>query len=259
MFLLPFLRSKPLAFRKCTSLSITRGANISMPILGTDNRTHEIEPMKLNFKNLNILVVGDLSLDVAIEGIVERISPEAPVPVVLQEKRKVALGCAGNVAAALRALGAQVTLVGVVGVDSAAKELVTFCKEKGVVCRFVADDERPTITKTRIFARHSQLLRVDREEARLIAPVVERQVIEKIAKVKNPDFIIVSDYRKGTLTPRVMKALHQFGKEKIVADFKPQNAELFQGIFAIVPNLKEAHELTGLVGAEKKTAEKIAK
>ena len=212
-----------------------------------------------NFNNLHILVIGDVALNIAISGSVDRISPEAPVPVVLEASRKLTLGCAAGVADCVAALGARATLLGVIGDDDEAKDIVRLCKEKNITVGFVRDVARPTIRKTRIFARHRQLLRIDAEKIDILSAEIEKKLIAEIEAAKTPDFIIVSDYHKGTLTSAVMDALRgRFGADKIIADFKPANAPLLDNIFAITPNLKEAYELTGVLGVEDATAERIA-
>ncbi len=213
----------------------------------------------LNFKDVHILVLGDLALNIAISGSVERISPEAPVPIVLEASRKLTLGCAGGVADCAAALGARVTLLGVVGDDEDSEDMIRLCKEKNIMTGFVCDSSRPTIRKTRVFAKHHQLLRIDAEKQHIINSEIEKKLIVEVEKVEHPDFIIVSDYHKGTLTVSVMDALRRFGEGKIIADFKPQNEDLIRRVFAVTPNLKEAYELTGMFGSDESMATEIAK
>lgn len=119
-----------------------------------------------SFKNKKILVVGDIILDQHIRGLVNRISPEAPVPIVLQEGEPTfSPGGAANVASNLRSLGARVTLVGRVGCDSEAKILLASLKKGGIATKGIFQDHStPTIVKTRIVSQHQQILRLDREK-----------------------------------------------------------------------------------------------
>src|SRR3989338_5690310 len=155
------------------------------------------------FKNKNILVVGDLILDQHIRGSVSRISPEAPVPIVLQEGHtSYAPGGAANVANNLRTLGAHVALVGRVGADAESGILLSELRKKKISTRAVFTDESvPTTLKTRIIAHHQQVVRLDREK---VLPVSDQRVYKKIlAFIRNNintfDAIIISDYGKGMI------------------------------------------------------------
>src|SRR3989344_4895686 len=116
------------------------------------------------FKGKKILVYGDVMLDLYIRGDVERISPEAPVPVIIERSREYVLGGAGNVAANIASLGGVVTLVGVIGDDTEGKIIREMCREYGIDTRFIAEPDRPTALKARAVAKRHQLLRIDREK-----------------------------------------------------------------------------------------------
>src|SRR3989338_8078535 len=118
---------------------------------------------KLNFSNITILVLGDVALDGYIHGNVERMSPEAPAPVLLESSRNYVLGCAANVANNIASLGGKVILAGVVGDDKEGKNIAALCKKQGIVPLLAIDPARPTTVKTRIIASLEQLVRVDRE------------------------------------------------------------------------------------------------
>jgi len=192
------------------------------------------------FKNLKVLVVGDLILDRYLFGKVERISPEAPVPIVEVEREEFRLGGAGNVASNLRALGVETYLCGVVGVDYASSIIRGLLKEKGVKDLVVEDLQRPTTEKTRIISMSQQLLRIDSESKKKIEGEVLKKVLERLDI--EVDGIIVSDYAKGVVCKEVMDRV----KEKEIffsIDPRPINKELYMGAYLMTPNEKEAKEM----------------
>src|SRR5262245_23473277 len=159
------------------------------------------------FAGRRILVLGDLMLDRYLWGRVDRISPEAPVPVVEVERETAALGGAGNVAANLRALGAQPVLVGVVGEDDDGVRLMEALDARGVATDgIVRDATRPTTVKTRIVAHAQQVVRADREtRVDLAGPALER-LLERIdAVIPECEGMVVSDYGKGVITPPTLE------------------------------------------------------
>lgn len=198
------------------------------------------------FNKKHILVVGDLILDQYIQGSVSRISPEAPVPVVLEEKSFVTPGGAANVAHNLRSLSAKVSIVGRVGKDSEGRVLISELKKKGIKTDGIFINSRvPTITKTRVIAQHQQVVRIDREKSRLgLSPKLEAQIKKFVKKNINKfDAIILSDYGKGLLTPELVGffcALAISKKKVITVDPKVEHFTYYQGVTAITPNLKEA-------------------
>lgn len=198
------------------------------------------------FAGKRILVYGDVILDRYIFGQVERISPEAPVPVVKVAGEESRLGGAGNVAANLDKLGACGLLLGVVGSDGYADEIARIKKEGNLVIR---DAGNATIVKTRIISQRQQIVRVDREaKIRLDAAVLAK--IEAEIKTAAVDGIIVSDYAKGTVNAEVMallKAKAAAGGIPIVVDPKPPHFPLYRGVTGLTPNLKEAEEMAGRV------------
>ncbi len=189
------------------------------------------------FKRLKVLVVGDVILDRYVFGKVERISPEAPVPVVEVQREEFRLGGAGNVAHNLSSLGVRVYLLGVVGQDYGRHIIRGLLKEVGVEDLTVEDPHRPTTEKTRIVAVSQQLLRVDVEERRALEGEVLKKVLERLDL--DVDGIIVSDYAKGV----VVKSLMDRIREKRVffaVDPRPQNKHLYVGASLMTPNEKEA-------------------
>ncbi|WP_457639950.1 D-glycero-beta-D-manno-heptose-7-phosphate kinase [Persephonella sp.] len=195
-----------------------------------------------NFKNKKILVVGDLILDKYLWGEVERISPEAPVPVVDVRKETVNPGGASNVAWNLSSLGAQTYMAGVVGKDENGKILERLLIEKNIKPVTVVDESRPTTEKTRIIAVSQQLLRIDRESKENLDKSVESLLVENIKDILPVvDAVIVSDYGKGVVSAALMEFLKNSGKPVFV-DPKPSNFYLYEGITVMTPNRKEAYQ-----------------
>ena len=193
------------------------------------------------FSEKKILVVGDLILDKYLWGEVERISPEAPVPIVDVKEESLKLGGACNVAWNISTLGAEVYIVGVVGKDENGKILKNMLKENKIKSLVVADPRRPTIEKTRVLAVSQQLLRIDRESKDKIDNGIINNLIKNIDKViTEVDGIIVSDYGKGVITQEVMSFLLSTGKPVFV-DPKPDNFSLYRNITIMTPNRKEAY------------------
>jgi rfaE bifunctional protein kinase chain/domain len=198
-----------------------------------------------------VMVIGDLMADHYIWGKVSRISPEAPIPVVHVQEETWRLGGAANVAANLRALGAQVSLVGVVGKDAMATRLRAMLEERGInPSALVEDESRPTIQKTRVIAQHQQVVRVDREkQAWLDAKTREALVAKALEAAKGVDAILFSDYAKGVLTQPVVSKLIELGKAQgsvLSVDPKPANISLFRGSSIITPNQGEAQAASGI-------------
>lgn len=212
------------------------------------------------FSKKKILVIGDVMLDEYRVGTADRISPEAPIPVLLQKSVRYVLGGAGNVAANAAALGAHVTLMGIVGTDGPAKVVRNLCREKNIAPRFLIDMDRPTTTKIRFVSGHHQLVRIDIEDTHVLTGKEETQMVALIRKLSKHDFVIVSDYAKGCITKKVLDALRaKFGAHHIIADMKPRNAPLFEGILAITPNVKEAAELSGIMALTNAHALRVVK
>lgn len=205
-------------------------------------------------KGLKVLVVGDLILDRYLYGRVERISPEAPVPVVEVEREEVRLGGAGNVANNLVSLGAKTYIAGVVGDDRGGDLILSMLRERGIEPLLVID-RRPTTEKTRVVSRSQQLLRIDREERKRIQGKTLKKIREIVAEVEC-DGIVVSDYAKGVITEEVMKAVKEKGVFFAV-DPRPINRELYTGADLMTPNEKELREMTDPLSDE--TTEALGK
>lgn len=202
------------------------------------------------FVGKNILVVGDIFLDRWIHGVVERLNPEAPVPILHAKREKNATGGAGNSAKNAAMLGATATCIGVVGNDEAAELLEKSAHDEGYTPVVVRNKNTATIVKKRYIVGSQQLLRVDYEELMELPGDVEDKLIEEItAHVASADAIIVSDYAKGTISESIAHALMQCMKERnipMMVDVKPSRVSYFTGATYMSPNRKEAHEYLGI-------------
>ncbi|MBX7150204.1 D-glycero-beta-D-manno-heptose-7-phosphate kinase [bacterium] len=207
---------------------------------------------KDNFRNIlysdrqpKILVVGDIILDKYIWGVVERISPEAPVQVVHVQRENIALGGATNVAHNLAVIGCDVTMLGVIGNDDDGSTLKSELAAKTIRTDGVfVDTQRPTTTKTRVVAGNQQVVRIDHEVADNISQEIENQISAFLKKyIQNFDLVILSDYRKGVLTDKIITDVLSVAKQhhvKTLVDPKRQDFSIYSGATVIKPNLKEA-------------------
>ena len=196
------------------------------------------------------LVVGDLMIDRYVSGVVDRISPEAPVPVVRVEEERTAIGGAGNVAANITALGASCVVVGCVGGDEAARSMRTELERLGVdTDGLVVTETRPTTVKTRVMARHQQIVRLDREdEADVATPTSERLVRSIRELAATCDVVVIEDYNKGVVVPAVIDATLAAAQEldlPTIADPKRRNFFGFGGVTVFKPNAKELEDALG--------------
>ena len=205
------------------------------------------------FSQQRLLVIGDLMLDRFIWGEVERLSPEAPVPVLRVCSESSRLGGAANVVHNVRSLGAQVSACGVVGADGAGKTLVADLQRIGASTSGVfADQEVNSIQKTRIIARpsHQQIVRLDRENHTAIGDATLEKICRFIMrKASRFDGILVSDYGKGVIHPELLNCLASLASNKnvrLVIDPKRENYERYQHASLITPNKDEASAASGV-------------
>ncbi len=197
----------------------------------------------------HVLVVGDLMLDKFVYGEVSRISPEAPIPVLAVKREDMMLGGSGNVVSNLVGLRCGVTLVSVTGVDDARARLDDLlATQKGLDARLVADPTRPTSIKVRYLAGHQQLLRADAESLKPIDAATEDAVIAQVtAGMLAARAVILSDYGKGVLTPRVIRATIDAANAKgvpVLVDPKGNDYSRYKGADVVTPNKKELAEAT---------------
>ncbi len=203
------------------------------------------------FKSCRVLVVGDLIMDEFLWGQVERISPEAPVPVVEVKEESLILGGAGNVLNNIIALGGHVLLCGVIGNDPMGQELTRMLRGlNSPVNGLVVEERRPTTIKTRIVAHSQQVVRVDREERR---PVNEESIGSILATIQEElnesDAILVADYGKGVVTRSLMDGIRSLGRGgKIILAVDPavRNLALYKNVTLITPNNYEAQQMSGI-------------
>jgi D-beta-D-heptose 7-phosphate kinase/D-beta-D-heptose 1-phosphate adenosyltransferase len=193
----------------------------------------------------HVLVVGDAMLDKFIAGRVTRISPEAPVPVVMFDHETHRIGGAANVAHNIVALGGRATLVAVAGRDQAAGTLAQACREAGIAPAFVGDAARPTTTKVRIVTeRNQQVARVDYEMDGDIGGEIEQRVVAVLQQqAADVTALVISDYLKGSITARVMRAAVDAGRERnipVLVDPKIPHIDYYAGAAVITPNHHEA-------------------
>ncbi|MGB0663348.1 MAG: bifunctional D-glycero-beta-D-manno-heptose-7-phosphate kinase/D-glycero-beta-D-manno-heptose 1-phosphate adenylyltransferase HldE [Pontibacterium sp.] len=197
------------------------------------------------FDKGRVLVVGDVMLDKYWHGDTGRISPEAPVPVVKVGQKEGRPGGAANVALNIRALGAPVSLVGLIGNDEAGRELDAQLSSAGVHCEWVVAKEEPTITKLRVLSRHQQLIRLDFEEP--FAADYGTELSEKMQNLLDmSDVVVFSDYGKGTLAQveGLIKAARAAGKQVLV-DPKGSDFSRYAGATLLTPNLSEFEAIVG--------------
>jgi D-glycero-beta-D-manno-heptose-7-phosphate kinase len=200
------------------------------------------------FNGLRILVIGDVMLDAYVMGKVNRISPEAPVPIVSLENKDARIGGAGNVALNLLALGAKPIICGVIGEDSSGDKLLNLFEKNGISTDgLVKSMARKTTVKTRVISNKQQLLRIDSEST---FPLLESEEIKLNNTIQNiinqgVDGIIFEDYNKGVLTDSVIQNTIKIAKEKDIptaVDPKKENFLSYRGVSLFKPNLKELKE-----------------
>ena len=204
------------------------------------------EPLLPSFRGLTLWVVGDVMLDVFSRGTAERLSPEAPVPVITQEMREDMLGGAANVANNLAAQQARVHLFGAVGKDPGAERLRRMLDRAGIHHHLLAESARPTTTKTRVIVDNHQIARLDDETREPIGELGEQWLLSAMSNAPAPDAVIVSDYGKGMVTPRVVDALRALDPRPwLLVDPKHRPPSTFHGFDFATPNQKEAAQAAG--------------
>jgi rfaE bifunctional protein kinase chain/domain len=206
-----------------------------------------IEEIFNSFNNLKVLIIGDVMLDSYIWGAVERISPEAPVPVVSVRKRDYRLGGAANVALNIQSLGAKPILCALVGKDEAGKKLMECLHTLSITDEgIVFSDSRPTTEKIRVIASHQHVVRVDDESDRLADMDEEKKLLEKITTlIGQADVVIFEDYDKGVITSGLIEKTVALATEKgipTVVDPKKRNFLNYKNVSLFKPNLKELRE-----------------
>lgn len=210
-----------------------------------------------NFQRIKVGVIGDLMLDSYVWGHVERISPEAPVPVVSVERREYRIGGAGNVALNLASLGARVSVLSLIGKDADGTMLTGLLKEKGIeTAGLLTSAQRITTNKARVMGRNQQMLRLDSETTRDLGAAEEDALLAELRRyieTERPQVMIFEDYNKGVLTQRVIREAVTLCRDAGVitaVDPKRKNFFVYEGVTIFKPNLKEVREGLNLLVEE---------
>ena len=221
---------------------------MNAPSIAIDNRL--LEERLENLGDARLAIIGDLIMDRYMIGDVTRISPEAPIPVLAVKSNDMRLGGAGNVVANLVAMQANVEVVGVVGDDGLGRAMREEFEKLNVdVQGLVIDQDRPTIEKTRMMSGVQQMLRVDREDNQPISDQVEEAIIAAALKsVERCQGVVLSDYGKGLLTPKVLRAVIDAARKRgipVLVDPKGSDFSRYKGATLVTPNRKEAEVALG--------------
>ncbi|PYS60606.1 MAG: D-glycero-beta-D-manno-heptose-7-phosphate kinase [Acidobacteria bacterium] len=233
----------------------------------TNSFRQRTETVLRQLRDRNIVVLGDVMLDEFIWGDVSRISPEAPVPVVDIKRESTHLGGAANVLANLLALGANACVIGVIGQDFAGERILSSVREKSAWQTddlLIADDSRPTTIKTRIIAQNQMVVRADREHRGAVNGETEARIIGAAkSAIEDAHALIVSDYDKGVITPRILAEVlpSAYGRMPVLIDPKLRNFDAYRPASLVTPNHHEALQVTNLEedsdGALQTAAQKI--
>jgi D-beta-D-heptose 7-phosphate kinase/D-beta-D-heptose 1-phosphate adenosyltransferase len=223
-----------------------------MTPLATDSRLtrDHLEQLFAKMAARHVVVVGDAMLDIYLAGDADRISPEAPVPVVSVHTRRYALGGAANVAANVAAIGAECRLLAVVGDDARGDSLRGELAQNRLADRhIVVAAARPTTSKTRVTARGQQVVRIDEEIEDAIPAKTENQLLGQLdAVMADADAILLEDYNKGTLTPAVIERAMTLARKRgipIVVDPKFKHFFAYRGATLFKPNRRELEQAMG--------------
>jgi rfaE bifunctional protein kinase chain/domain len=208
------------------------------------------------FGKRSVLVIGDVILDHYVWGRVNRISPEAPVPVVEVTRESFMLGGAANVAHNIVAMGGRAAVVGICGRDNAGDRLLEMLRARGVDCEGIFVENRPTTVKTRVIAHNQQVVRFDREDSKYVGGKILKGVTDFIDSVRHGfDAIIISDYKKGMVTRELIKGVLRTKARKsrslrerafVAVDPKIGHFDLYKGVSLITPNIMEASHGAGI-------------
>jgi D-beta-D-heptose 7-phosphate kinase/D-beta-D-heptose 1-phosphate adenosyltransferase len=209
------------------------------------------------FKEKKILIIGDLILDHYIWGKVNRISPEAPVPVVEVTNEDFLLGGASNVANNIMALGGNPTIVGVIGNDRAGEVLINLLDKKGIQCKGIFRCSRPTTVKTRVIAHNQQVVRFDKEDKNKIEGKILKETLGYIREaIPDHDAVIISDYKKGVVSFELIREVLKASKPHhifVSVDPKVGHFHLYKNVSLITPNITEASIASGIIIEDEKS------
>ena len=199
-----------------------------------------------SFQKTKILVIGDFILDQFVWGSVDRISPEAPVPVVNVQRESYMPGGSLNVANNIHNLGGTVLPCGVVGRDLQGRMLVKVIRREGIdIGGIVYDASRPTAVKTRVIAHSQQVVRFDREKIESISVQARKKILHFVRnKIRDVDTVLIEDYGKGVIQPQLLREIVQLAqkhRKPVLVDPKEKHFSYYKGVTAITPNRKEAY------------------
>ncbi|PKN64626.1 MAG: D-glycero-beta-D-manno-heptose-7-phosphate kinase [Deltaproteobacteria bacterium HGW-Deltaproteobacteria-15] len=225
--------------------------------IGSEYNPHELAGYVDKFPKTTILVVGDIILDEYIWGDVNRISPEAPVPVVEVRDETKMLGGAANVVSNIASLGGKAVLCGITGSDDTAREIENRIRSLGFSTGgILAEAGRVTSIKTRIVAHNQQVVRYDRESRRDIRSETAKRLLKIAERYSGVDGVIVSDYGKGVVSGSLMRGLRSLLRKRgavFAVDPKTGNFEYYRGVDVITPNHHEAGAFCGFRIHDEKT------
>ena len=215
---------------------------------------NQLQSIFENIEKLKVGVIGDVMLDSYIWGTVDRISPEAPVPVVSLHHKEGRIGGAGNVALNCKSLGSQVFILGVTGDDEEAARLEKLLQENNIEASYLLKSKhRITTNKTRIISRNQQMMRLDAEISTDLIADDEKIILNKLASFieqVDPDVVILEDYNKGVLTEAVItRAINLCQESGVITAVDPKRKNFFsyKGVNIFKPNLKEVKEALNLL------------
>ncbi|MCO5235426.1 MAG: PfkB family carbohydrate kinase [Chitinophagaceae bacterium] len=218
---------------------------------------NELESLFESFKKIKVGIVGDVMLDTYMWGTVDRISPEAPVPIVTVGKKEQRIGGAGNVALNICSLGAKAAVLTITGDDEDGRFLQEMLEERGIITSYaLSSANRVTTNKIRIISRNQQMMRLDQEVTDDLNPDDENLLIRSIQRFitrEKPDIMILEDYNKGVLTASVIQYAIELCRQHhiiVAVDPKRRNFFSYKKVDIFKPNLKEALEGLNIIGGE---------
>ena len=213
------------------------------------SKTKTIIELFASFNKLNVLIIGDVMIDNYLWGKVDRISPEAPVPIVSVQKKESRLGGAANVAINVQSLGANPILCAVIGGDANGRAFLDLLQQMNMSSEgLFQSNDRPTTVKTRVIGNNHQMLRVDEEKDEDINASEKKQLINRVTAIinrKKIDVIIFEDYDKGLISKSLIDQVIKLARQKnipVAADPKKRNFNLYRHIDLFKPNLKELRD-----------------
>jgi D-beta-D-heptose 7-phosphate kinase/D-beta-D-heptose 1-phosphate adenosyltransferase len=211
----------------------------------------QAEKLLKKMQGLKVAILGDIILDRYLFGEVTRVSPEAPVPIVTVTNETSILGGAANVAANLKAIGAEPILIGTIQRDTAGDQVVALLRELEINTNWIiTDPNKPTTVKTRITAQKQQMLRIDRENAECCSYIIVEKLGNSLKQaLEDASLLIVSDYAKGVVGSGIMEQVRNTCQSKgipWIIDPKPSQVSLYRGATLITPNVKELQGLSAM-------------